>query len=376
VTVLEGRAAPDGDVVVVDDLGFHQATSVAELLADRGASVEVMTPGMVVGQDLGITLDMEGWLMRAHAKGIVQSTDLVVMGATAFDGGKDGDGVTLDLLHHPTGAQRSRSCDWVVVATHQQPVDELWRELLDDPALEVHRIGGRRCPQTGALGRHRGPSSGGGTVSEPRSEATVFGSDSPLAIVVARSGELPVGADEVVAEAGGRVLVVGEGARAAAELLTTARHAWTAETGRGLRPGDLARALAPSLYDVPLVILPASPDGRDLAPRLAAELDRPLLAAAHRIWMDAEAATPHVAAVLSRVEGRIDLPVTVKAAAVATLVPGVRGSVPTGASCSFAGAHTASHLSAADHIGRPGRGSSRGRGARGARARPRDDGPG
>ncbi len=173
-------------------------------------------------------------------------------------------------------------------------------------------------------------------MSEPRSEATVFGSDSPLAIVVARSGELPVGADEVVAEAGGRVLVVGEGARAAAELLTTARHAWTAETGRGLRPGDLARALAPSLYDVPLVILPASPDGRDLAPRLAAELDRPLLAAAHRIWMDAEAATPHVAAVLSRVEGRIDLPVTVKAAAVATLVPGVRGSVPTGASCSFA----------------------------------------
>ena len=142
--VLEGRAAPDGDVVVVDDLGFHQATSVAELLADRGASVEVMTPGMVVGQDLGITLDMEGWLMRAHAKGIVQSTDLVVMGATAQ---QNEDGVTLELLHHPTGAQRARSCDWVVVATHQQPVDELWRELQDDPALEVHRIGDALAPR-------------------------------------------------------------------------------------------------------------------------------------------------------------------------------------------------------------------------------------
>ena len=142
--VLEGRAAPDGDVVVVDNLGFHQATSVAELLADRGASVEIMTPGMVVGQDLGITLDMEGWLMRAHAKRIVQSTDLVVMGATARE---DGEGVTLDLLHHPTGGERSRSCDWVVVATHQQPVDELWRELLDDPALEVHRIGDALAPR-------------------------------------------------------------------------------------------------------------------------------------------------------------------------------------------------------------------------------------
>lgn len=164
----------------------------------------------------------------------------------------------------------------------------------------------------------------------------VFGSDAPLAIVVARSGDLPVGADEAVAEAGGRVLVVGEGALAAAGLLTTATHAWTTETEPGLRPGDLARALAPSLHDVPLVILPASPDGRDLAPRLAAELDRPLLAAANKIRMSAGAATRTVTAVLSRVEGRIDLPVTVESAAVATLVPGVRGSVPTGESCAFA----------------------------------------
>src|SRR5450631_2050322 len=116
--VLQGRAAPDGDVVVVDDLGFHQGTSVAELLADRGASVEVMTPGMVVGQDLGVTLDMEGWLMRAHAKGIRQATDLVVIGAAADDtesGGGSG-GVMLELLHHPTGEPDRRLCDWVVCA--------------------------------------------------------------------------------------------------------------------------------------------------------------------------------------------------------------------------------------------------------------------
>ena len=105
-------------------------------------------------------------------------------------------------------------------------------------------------------------------MSESSLTATVFSSDAPIAIVVARSGQLPMGADEAVAEAGGRVLVVGEHALEAARSLTTASHAWTAETERGLRPGGLARALAPSLYNVPLVILPASPDGRDLAPRL------------------------------------------------------------------------------------------------------------
>ena len=118
--VLDGSAHPFGDVVVVDELGFHQATSVAELLADRGCQVEVVTNGMVVGQDLGITLDMEGWWMRASAKGIVQSTDLVPMGM---------EGRALQLLHHPTGEMRSRTPDWVVLAVHANPVEWLYLEL-------------------------------------------------------------------------------------------------------------------------------------------------------------------------------------------------------------------------------------------------------
>lgn len=133
--VLEGRAAPTGDVVVVDELGFHQATSVAELLADRGHRVEIVTPGLVVGQDLGITLDRETFAIRAHAKGIRETTDLVVMGAAA-----DESGVVLSLLHHPTGGMSERRCDWVVCAVHQEPADELWRALANAP-FEVHRAG-------------------------------------------------------------------------------------------------------------------------------------------------------------------------------------------------------------------------------------------
>ena len=88
------RCDPFGDVMVIDEIGFHHATSVAELLADRGCAVEIVTPGMVVGQDLGVTLDMENWWIRANDKGIVQRTDLVPMGM---------DGQSITLLHHPTG---------------------------------------------------------------------------------------------------------------------------------------------------------------------------------------------------------------------------------------------------------------------------------
>ena len=97
---------------------------MAELLADRGCAVEVVTPGMVVGQDLGITLDMENWWIRANAKGIVQTTDCGAMGASTEDGAH-----VLNLQHHPTGQQLTRTPDWVVLAVPSNPADELYHQL-------------------------------------------------------------------------------------------------------------------------------------------------------------------------------------------------------------------------------------------------------
>jgi 2,4-dienoyl-CoA reductase (NADPH2) len=118
--VLEGRAGPSGSVVVIDEIGFHHATSVAELLADRGCQVEIISPGMVVGQDLGVTLDMENWWIRASAKGIVQTVERVAQGL---------EGRTLQLLHHPTGTMETRDPDWIVLAVPAEPVEWLYRDL-------------------------------------------------------------------------------------------------------------------------------------------------------------------------------------------------------------------------------------------------------
>ena len=138
--VLRGNVPgpAEGDtVVVVDEIGFHHATSVAELLADRGCHVEIVTPGMVVGQDLGITLDMENWWMRAGAKGIVQSTDLVPMGFV---------GTELTLLHHPTGANQTRHLDWLVLAIPPNPVDWLYHDLVA-AGVDVERVGDCVAPR-------------------------------------------------------------------------------------------------------------------------------------------------------------------------------------------------------------------------------------
>ena len=134
--------SPTGSVLVVAELGFHQATSVAELLADRGCAVEIATNGMVVGQDLGITLDLETWNVKASAVGIRQATDLVPMGAAQAPGGQ----VALTLLHHPTGINQQRTVDWVVCAVHQRAEDSLWHELRG-AAFPVHRVGDCLAPR-------------------------------------------------------------------------------------------------------------------------------------------------------------------------------------------------------------------------------------
>jgi 2,4-dienoyl-CoA reductase (NADPH2) len=135
--VLDGSVEPFGDVVVFDEIGFHHATSTAEVLADRGCRVEIITPGMVVGQDLGITLDMENWWIRAGEKGIVQTTDLVPMGM---------EGRTLNLLHHPTGTNVTRTPDWVVLSVHAEPVEWLYHDLRA-AGISVERVGDCVAPR-------------------------------------------------------------------------------------------------------------------------------------------------------------------------------------------------------------------------------------
>ncbi|NLU64506.1 mycofactocin system FadH/OYE family oxidoreductase 2 [Rhodococcus sp. HNM0563] len=139
--VLEGRATLSGRILVVDDLGFHEATSVAELLADRGCDVTVCTPGMIVGQDLGLTLDMDGWLRRAHEKGIGMVPDVAVAGLVVRD-----NRLHVSLVHHPTGKTRVLTVDGVVVATHQAPVGELWTAL-SESGIHVSRIGDAVTPR-------------------------------------------------------------------------------------------------------------------------------------------------------------------------------------------------------------------------------------
>ncbi len=144
-----------------------------------------------------------------------------------------------------------------------------------------------------------------------------------MALVPVRQGRLPAGAEEVVAEAGGRALLAGEGTEEAAGGLATARWLALAELGP-FAPAAWSTALARLMREAEpaedLALLPASPDGRDLAPRLAHELGWPLVAGAVLAQPGKVLASRYGGGVLH--EYRPPGP------AVVTLEPGCRGTEP------------------------------------------------
>ena len=141
-----------------------------------------------------------------------------------------------------------------------------------------------------------------------------------IAVVPVRAATLPAGAEETIAEAGGVVLLAGSGTtEAAASLAVDAVSVAVAEIGAPAF-GAWAAGLVPFLAPYHAILLPASADGRDLAPRLAAAMGRPLLAGATE-YRDDEVR-------LTRCGGLLSEHVTADGPVVVTLQPGVRGTEP------------------------------------------------
>ncbi|MGH9134520.1 MAG: mycofactocin-associated electron transfer flavoprotein alpha subunit, partial [Ilumatobacteraceae bacterium] len=139
-----------------------------------------------------------------------------------------------------------------------------------------------------------------------------------LAVIPVRDGELPVGALEAIAECDGQAMLVGDRLDAV-DLLGVATDVRTVEPGP-YAPATWAASLVEVLADESIIVLPASPDGRDLAPRLAFALGRQLVAGAVSI-------APGRVTVARR--GGLELHVlAVAPPIVATLQPGVRGIEP------------------------------------------------
>ncbi len=126
VDILSGKVTPGKRVLIIDRLGFHEATSVAEFLAEQGCEVEVVTPTLYVGQDLGVTLDLENWYRQARRLGIRCTPNHSVL---SID-----NGVVMALHNYSGQMVHFPKADTVVLAIHRQADDALYHALKADNA--------------------------------------------------------------------------------------------------------------------------------------------------------------------------------------------------------------------------------------------------
>jgi len=134
----EKTAQPGEYVMVYDQIGFHQATGTAELLAERGCKVEFVTPQFYAGGDLGITLDIELWYRRALAKGMQLTSDyfLASLGPNSAT-----------IMNNYTGQPRQlENVALAVMATPQAANDTLYHQL-QGKVGQLYRVGDCVAPR-------------------------------------------------------------------------------------------------------------------------------------------------------------------------------------------------------------------------------------
>ena len=138
-----------------------------------------------------------------------------------------------------------------------------------------------------------------------------------IAVIPVRDGVAPAGADEAICEASGQAIIIGSGTPTAAETLRSfSTHLWLVETD--IHAANVVAALENINRSHDSLILPGTPDGRDLAPHLAHALNRALYAGANSI-------TDNKVSV-SRNGGLSIVDFTPHQAFVATLQIGIRGT--------------------------------------------------
>ena len=138
-----------------------------------------------------------------------------------------------------------------------------------------------------------------------------------IAVIPVRDGVAPAGADEAICEASGQAIIIGSGTPTAAETLRSfSTHLWLVETD--IHAANVVAALENINRSHDSLILPGTPDGRDLAPHLAHAFGRSLYAGSISISDDKVS--------VSRNGGLSIVDFTPHQAFVATLQIGIRGT--------------------------------------------------
>ena len=107
--VISGESKPEGSVIFYDDNGTHSSLSAAELLAQSGADLEIVTPERTLGIDVG------GVNHVPYARSINEKEVRVTLNQRVLRVEKGNSRLRVDIGSDHSEHFVTREADWVVV---------------------------------------------------------------------------------------------------------------------------------------------------------------------------------------------------------------------------------------------------------------------
>jgi mycofactocin system FadH/OYE family oxidoreductase 2 len=136
--ILNGEIEAGANVLLIDMDGHHQATGTAELLADCGKTVHIITPTLFIGADLGPLQDLYLTRKRLAAKGVTFTPDIAVLEIQGT--------IVKGLNVYSNEMMEFGGYDTVVLAAGNRVCDELYFALKGH-VKELYRIGDCVAPR-------------------------------------------------------------------------------------------------------------------------------------------------------------------------------------------------------------------------------------
>lgn len=136
--VLLGREVPGDKVLIIDDIGFHQASSTAEYLSYLNKKVFILTAGLYAAPDLMTTMDIQLWYRRALDQEIEMITNSIVRSI---------DKTSVTIFNHYNGQDTVlEGITAVVLVGNPKSREELYHQI-KGMAPEIYRIGDSLAPR-------------------------------------------------------------------------------------------------------------------------------------------------------------------------------------------------------------------------------------
>jgi NADPH-dependent 2,4-dienoyl-CoA reductase/sulfur reductase-like enzyme len=136
--ILSGKVAPGKNVLVYDGISAHAGAGTADFIASRGNLVEIVTPDVKVGDDVGGTT-FPIFYRRMYSQGVVMTPNYWLDSVT-----REGDKIIATIRNEYTEELEEREVDQVVIENGITPNDGLYWELKDRSLnrgeTDVHRL--------------------------------------------------------------------------------------------------------------------------------------------------------------------------------------------------------------------------------------------